>query len=142
MLSDLQVSTALDYVSGTAVRYGAVIDTADCEGVIMIVKLAAVATGGANSIKAQQATTLAFSTPHDITGSAITIADDDDNQIFMLDVRSPVERYVRLAVVKDTSNACAESAIYVKYGLKNKPSADVADLVTSEDHYSNVTGTA
>lgn len=141
--TDAKILTALDYASGTADRTGAVFDMADYRGVLMIVKLATIAAGGTNSIKAQQGAASNLSDAADLAGTAQTIADDDDNQIFVIDLYEPTERYVRLYVDKDTVNACAESAIYVGYGSRKRPvSNTVTDAVTFERHMSPAEGTA
>lgn len=140
---DLKFTTALTYATGTADREGAVIDMKGFEGVIMAVQLLAVATGGANSIKAQQGAAAAMGDAADLEGTKITIADDDDNQLFVIDVYKPQERYVRLYVDKDASNACAESAMYIQYGAGSKPVIqNVTDKVTYERHVSPAEGTA
>ena len=141
--TDCKITTALDYVSGTADRTGAIIDMADYRGVLMIVKLAAVAAGGTNSIKAQSGAAANLSDAADLEGTKIVIADDDDNQIFIIDLYEPNERYVRLYVDKDTANACAEAAVYVQYGARKRPvSNTVTDAVTFERHMSPAEGTA
>ncbi len=142
-ITDVKVTSALDYASGTADRTGAVIDMADYRGVLMIVKLAVVAAGGTNSIKAQQGAAANMSDAADLEGTKITIADDDDNQIFIIDLYEPAERYVRLYVDKDTTNACAESAVYVQYGARKRPVTNtVTDAVTYERHMTPAEGTA
>ena len=77
----------------------------------------------------------------DLLGTAQVIADDDDNEIYYIDLYKPRERYVRLYVDKDTSNACAESAIYMQYGPHKLPSTH-ATGVTGELHVSPAEGTA
>jgi hypothetical protein len=140
MLSqNCKITTALDYASGTADREGAALDMTGWDGVLMIVKTAAIATGATYSIKAQMGST---STPAtDIAGTGQTIADDDDNEIYYIDLFQPQERYVRLYVDKDTSNACAESAIYIQYKGKYLPSTH-ATGVTGEAHLAPAAGTA
>lgn len=140
MLSqNVKITSALDYASGTADREGAALDMQGWDGVLMIVKTAAIATGATYKIKAQQGAT---STPAtDIEGTSQTIADDDDNEIYFIDLYQPRERYVRLLVDKDTTNACAESAIYIQYKGKSLPSTHAAG-VTGELHVSPAAGTA
>lgn len=141
--SELVIRTALDYASGTADRNGEVFDTAGLEGVLMIVKFATIAAGGVNSIKAQQGAASNLSDAADLAGTAQTIADDDDNQIFVIDLVKPQKRYVRVVVDKDTTNACAESAIYIGYGPRVMPvTQTLADEVTYEKHISPAEGTA
>ena len=140
---NVKVTTALDYASGSADRNGATLDMQGYEGVLMIVKLAAVATGAVTSIKAQQDSASGMGTAADLAGTAQTIADDDDNQVFIIDLYQPQERYVRLVVDKDGTNAVAESAIYVQYGPRSLPvSNNVTDAVTTEKHISPAEGTA
>jgi len=142
--ASLKVSTALDYASGTADREGAGLDMRDFEGVLMIVKCAAVHNSATYSIKAQQSSDdNSTDTYADLLGTSITIAGSDDDQIFIIDLVKPLERYVRLYVDKDTSNACAESAIYVQYGARAEPvTQTVTDEVTYEMHISPAEGTA
>ena len=86
---NVKVTTALDYASGSADRNGATLDMQGYEGVLMIVKLAAVATGAVTSIKAQQDSASGMGTAADLAGTGQTIADDDDNQVFIIDLYQP-----------------------------------------------------
>jgi len=61
----------------------------------------------------------------DLTGTAIATADDDDDEIFVSDLYRPLERFVRIVVTKDASNAAAESAIYIQYKGKKLPVEDM-----------------
>jgi hypothetical protein len=142
-LNDRKYTKALSYASGTADRTGVVLDMSGFQEVDIVVILATIATGGTNSIKAQSDDNLAFASPQDITGTAQTIADDDDDQVFIIHIANPPERYVRLYVDKDTSNACAESAMYVQSKPSSKPQTnDVTNAVTTESHVWPVVGTA
>jgi hypothetical protein len=143
-ITEFKFTTALDYASGTADREGAALDMMGYRGVLMVVKVAAIAAGGTNSIKAQQDSAAAFNVAAaDLAGSKQTIVDDDDNQIFIIDVYEPTDRYVRLYVDKDTSNAMAEDAIYIQYGARNRPTTPtVTDKVTYERFESPAEGTA
>jgi len=140
---EVKVTTALDYASGSADRNGATLDMSGYEGVLMIVKFAAVATGATVSIKAQQGAASNLSDAADLAGTAITVADDDDNQIFMIDVYQPLERYVRVVVDNDASNATAQSAVYIRYGARTLPQTNnVTDAVTTETWVGPSEGTA
>ena len=142
-LTSNKVLTALDYASGTADRTGAIMDMLGYEGIVAIVKCASVHNSATYSIKMQEDSDSAGGTMADLEGTGITIAGTDDDQLFMIEVYRPRERYVRLYVDKDASNACAESAIYVLYGPKELPvSNNVDDAVTSEIHASPAEGAA
>lgn len=142
--SDLKVSTALDYASGTAAREGAGLDMSLFQGVMMIVKAAAVAAGATYTIKAQQSDDDGVADGYsDLLGTSQTIAADDDDQIFIIDLIKPIKRYVRLYVSKDGANTCAESAVYVQYDARELPvTQTVADEVTYERHIEPAEGTA
>ncbi|MCC6192267.1 MAG: hypothetical protein IT318_24815 [Anaerolineales bacterium] len=138
-----QVRTGLDYASGSADRNGAVFDMAGFEGVLMIFKMAAIAAGAVTSIKAQQGQASNLSDAADLAGTAQTVADDDDNQIFIIDLYRPTERYVRGVVDKDAVNATAETLTYIGYGARELPvTQTLADAVTFERHISPAEGTA
>jgi len=139
-----KITTALDYASGTADREGAIIDMQGYDGVLMITKFADLAGSCVTTVKAQQDTDDAFGDdPQDLEGTGITVADDDDDEIFVIDLYRPLERYVRLYVDKDAAHASGESAIYVQYsGSKAPVDNNVADAVTCELHISPAEGTA
>ncbi|MBN2404491.1 MAG: hypothetical protein JXE06_02820 [Coriobacteriia bacterium] len=140
---DLKVSTALDYAEAAADRNGATLDMKGYDGVLMVVKFAAIAAGAVTSIKAQQDSASNMGTAADLEGTSITVADDDDNQVFIIDLEKPAERYVRLVVDKDAANNTAEDAIYVQYGPGYKPQTNaVTDEVTIERHVTPDEGTA
>jgi hypothetical protein len=140
---NVKISTALDYASGTADRNGATLDMAGWDGVLMIVKFVTIAAGAATSIKAQQGAVSNLSDAADLAGTGITVAADDDNQIFVLDIFQPAERYVRVVVDKDAANATAEDAIYIQYAGRTVPfDNNQTDAVTYELHVSPAEGTA
>ncbi len=141
-LSDqVRISSALDYASGTADRKGATADMKGWDGLLIIVKTAAIATGATYSIKAQQSATDSDGAFEDVLGTSQTIEHDDDNEIYYIDLYQPRERYVRAYVDKDTSNACAETVIYVQYRGQFLPASQPTG-VTGEQHLSPATGTA
>jgi hypothetical protein len=140
---NVKIVKALDYASGTADRSGATLDMQGYLGVMMVVQFAAVAAGATVSIKAQQGAAADLADAADLAGSKIVVADDDDNQVFVLDIYRPAERYVRVVIDNDASNASAQSALYYLYGGTELPvSNNVTDAVTTELHVSPAEGTA
>lgn len=140
---DLKVTTALDHAEANADRNGAILDMQGFEGVMMVVKFGDIAAGAATSIKAQQDTDAAGATMADLEGTAIAVADDDDNQIFIIDLYQPTERYVRVVVDKDAANNTEEMALYIQYGAEQRPVIQtVVDEVTYERHNSPAEGVA
>jgi hypothetical protein len=142
-LTERKYSIGLAYASGTADRTGAACDMSGYQEVDIIVSLGAVEAGGTNSIKAQSDDNSSFSSAQDIAGTAQTVADDDDSQVFIIHISNPPERYVRAYIDKDTSHACAESVLYVRHKPDTKPQTnDATDAVTTESFVYPAVGTA
>ena len=140
---NVKIVTALDHAEGSADRNGATLDMQNFGGVMMVVKFGDIAAGAVTSIKAQQGAQSDLSDAADLEGTGITVAADDDNQIFIIDLYRPRERYVRVVVDKDAANDTEEMAFYAQYGPRKKPvTQTVADEVTYELHVSPDEGTA
>ena len=77
----------------------------------------------------------------DLEGTAQTIADDDDDETFYIDLYRPRERYVRVVVDRATQNAVVASAEYIQYGPRKKPITHGTG-VSGETHASPAEGTA
>ncbi len=141
--SELKIRTGLDYASAAADRNGEVFDAQGLEGVLIITKFGTIAAGAVTDVRVQQGAAANLSDAADLEGTAITVADDDDNQIFIHDIVKPRERYVRGVVNKDGTNATAEMMIYIGYGPRVAPlTLTLADEVTYEKHISPAEGTA
>lgn len=137
-----KLSVGLAYGTGTADREGALVDMKGWDGVLIIAQFAEVATGGANSIKAQQGALSNGTDMADLLGTAQTIPDTFDGKIAYIDVYQPSERYVRVFVDKDTSNVCAETVTYLQYKGVTNPTAAQGSNVSGEQHASPAEGTA
>ena len=139
---DVKITTCLDYASSTAVRSGDTLDMQGYDGVMAIMHCATIAGSAVGDLHFETATDSGFSGGTDLLGTAIVTADDDDNEIFVADLYKPLERYVRAVVTKDTSNAAAESVLYIQYkGVKRPEVNTVTDLVTYELNISPARGT-
>jgi hypothetical protein len=133
---DIKITQALPFLaaSASADRNGAILDMQGYEGVLMIVQFADIAAGATTSIKAQQDTDPLGATMADLAGTGIAVADNDDDQLFFIDLK-PTERYVRVVIDKDAANNTNECALYIQYGPGQKPVINnVANLVTGEVH--------
>ena len=139
-----QIRKVLDYVSGTADRNGTTIDMQGYEGCFFVLTTAAVAASSVNAIKVAQSSDDGVADAYsDLEGTSITVAADDDNQLFGIDVYKPAKRYLRCIVDKDASNAMAESVLALLYGPRELPVAgSITDEVTVESHVSPAEGTA
>lgn len=136
MLSEMvKISSAITPTAGAAGTTdieGTTLDMQGFEGVLMMVRMGAITSGAVTSIKAQQDSASTMATAADLEGTSQTIADDDGDQTFYIDLYRPTERYVRLHVDRGTQNAVVASAEYIQYGPRK--------AVTT--HGSNVSGEA
>lgn len=136
-----QAITPTDGAAGTADINGTILDMQGFEGVLVEVVFGTITSGAVTSIKMQQDTASGMGTAADLTGTAQTVADDDDEQIFYIDLYKPVERYVRVVVDRGTQNAVVASATYFQYGAHDQPVSHGA-TVSGETHVSPAEGTA
>jgi len=118
------------------------VDTQGFEGVRLICGFGAIVSGAVTGVRAQQCDT-SGGTYADLAGSAIVVADDDDNQITILDIYRPRERYIKHVVDRATQNATVDFLIAELYGPREEPVAqDTAVVVAQEVHVSPAEGTA
>jgi hypothetical protein len=140
------VSTAVTPTAGAAGTTdinGTTLDMSGFEGVLVLVRMGTITATAVTSIKMQQGAESDLSDAADLAGTGVTIAADDDDQIFMIDLYRPTDRYVRVVVDRGTANAVVASAEYIQYGPREKPTDNnVTDASTYELHVSPAEGTA
>lgn len=142
MLSqNAKISIALAYASGTADRNGAILDMKGWDGVLVVAQFGTIAASAVTSLKMQQGAASDLSDAADLAGTAVAVADDDDGKIKYIDLWQPRERYVRVVVDKDATNACAETVTYIQYRGKLLPSTHGTG-VAGEAHVAPAEGTA
>lgn len=135
-------TTCLAYASGTAVRNGAEVDMLGYDGLMAVMMTGTIASSAVGDLHFETATVTGFSGGTDLAGTAIATDADSDDEIFVAEVYKPLERYIRAVVTKDTSNAAAESVIYIQYkGIKRPPDNIVTDVCTHELNISPARGT-
>jgi len=119
------------------------VDMAGYDGVLFVTNAGAITAGGAQSMKAQQDTVVGMGSAADLEGSSITIADDDDNQAFYLDIKRPKERFVRVRISRATQDSAFGPIWAIQYRGRNYPVVNnVADTMTGEKWESPAEGTA
>jgi len=126
--------------AGSTALEGSVIDFAGYSGGLIIVQTGPIVTGAATSIKFQHGDVAALSDAADVLGTSQTIADDDDNKVFYIDVSKPRKRYGRLYVSRATQNATV-AATCVLYGATVAPTTQPTG-VAGETHVGAAAGTA
>lgn len=129
--------------AGTTDVNSDIVDTAGFEGVRFIVGFGAITANAVTSIKAQQNDANSASGMADLEDTNITVADDDDNQIAIVDVYKPRERYLRLAIDRGTQNAVVDFLIVELYEPRVLPiTEDSTIVISAEQHVSPAEGTA
>lgn len=146
-MRNLSTDVKIDKVANaTAAGVTAVNSTGvDMEGydsVLFLVNAEAIVAGGAQSINAAQGDTLGGSYT-DLAGSGVTIADDDDNQAFWVEVRRPSKRFVRLEIARATQNSAFGPIWAIRHRPNIKPQVNnVVDTITGELHVTPAEGAA
>ena len=119
------------------------VDMSGYDGVMLIASMGVITAGAVTSMKAQQDTVTGMGSAADLLGTSITIAADDDDQLFVLDIFNPQERFLRAYFDRATQNAVISSCIAIRYKAKSRPQVNtVTDLVTLERHVAPAEGTA
>ena len=139
-----KISTAITPTAGVAASSdlnGSTISMAGFESVLMLVRMGAITGSAVTSIRAQQGENSDGSSMSDLTGTDITIADDDDDETFYLDIIKPEKEFVRVVVKRATQNAVVTSANYIQYRARKQPTTH-GSAVTGETHVSPAEGTA
>lgn len=126
--------------AGTTAITGSTIDFAGYRGGLIIVQTGPIVTGAVTSIKFEHSDNSDMSSSADVAGTAQTIADDDDNEVFYIDICFPRKRYGRLLVSRGTQNATV-AATCVLYGSNVAPTTQPSG-VSGEVHVGKASGTA
>lgn len=120
-----------------------VIDTAGYEGVRFILGLGALTSTTVVSTKVRGGALSNGSDLADLEGTSVAVADDDDNQIVVIDVYRPQERYIALKTLRATANAVIDFLVVELYGARKEPVTTThATVVATEMHVSPEEGTA
>lgn len=142
--NEVAVTQVITPAAGVAAQTdieGTEIDMANFAGVLFVCTFGVITAGAVTSIKAQQDTATGMASAADLEGTAQTVADDADGDTFMIDVFEPLERFVRLYVVRGTQDAVVANALAFQYGGRVRPTTNGA-TVSFELHVSPAEGTA
>jgi hypothetical protein len=115
------------------------VDMSLFEGVAFVVAFGTITATAVTSIKIQGSQD--NSSWFDLADTAVTVADDDDNQIFVAEALAITYRYARCVVDRGTANAVVDGIIAIQTGPKYLPVAQPA-TTTTEVHFAPVAGTA
>lgn len=138
------ISSAVTPTAGAAAQTainGSIVDLAGCAGVLFIVRMGAITSGAVTSIKVQHGDAAALGDAADVLGTSQTIADDDDGEIFYIDLSHPTKRYARIVVSRATQDAVVASAEAIVYGVPVAPTTQPTGT-NGEVHVGKASGTA
>lgn len=141
-ISAIRVSNAV--AAGTTDVTSSVIDMQNYEGALIVFAFGTITASAVTSCKAQQSSDDGGSDAYaDLLATGITVADDDDNQLVILDIYKPRERYLKGIIDRATQNAVVDGIFVFRYGAKKLPATDDSStVVASETHVSPAEGTA
>ena len=116
------------------------VDMEGYDGVFFRFTVGAITGSAVTSVHAEQSAD--DSTFADLEDTNITIADDDDNQIFWVEIVDPGDRYVRIVVDRATQNAVVGEIYADQFGPRDRPCDNVVDdTITGESHVNPDEGT-
>jgi hypothetical protein len=134
-LKDCKILNVENSVSASqATTVGEIIDTAGFEGACFIYKLGTVTDGAAVTLKIYSGTDSTVSDVAELSGAsaAIASASSDSEQVLMVDVKKPRERYLRPTIVTATKNVEIDWALCILYNPVKLPvsQASLVDVGT------------
>jgi hypothetical protein len=138
------VTTTAGAAAATDITSTAV-DMAGYEGCLFLVAFGAIVTNAVTSIKLQQSSDDAAADDYtDLTDTAQTVADDKDNTSFIIDVKNPQKRYLKLIVSRATQNSTVGVVYAIPYGKNTRGAALTAGTgITAAERFNfPVEGTA
>lgn len=132
-----RVSNAV--AAGTSTVNSSSVDMAGYDAVAFVVEFGTITSTAVTSVKIQGSAD--DSTFVDLADTSITVADDDDNQIFVPEVIRVAYRYIRCAVVRGTANAVIDGITAIQHQNRFPPVTQPA-TTTVELNVAPITGTA
>lgn len=125
----LPLDTTTTYVgaAGTTTLTSEGVDMTGYEAVLLRVAFGAITTGAVTSIKAAQSSDDGVADGYsDLLGSAITVADTDDNKTFGIDLYRPGKRWVEVIISRATQNAVVDYIEAILYRPIHQPTTQTA----------------
>jgi hypothetical protein len=135
LLNNVMVTTVLGEVAaGQAANASSILDMSGYQGVMFIAKLSdSVANGGVATLKVQQNTANSTSGMADLTGTVTHTDDDDaDDDLLILDVVNPNERYVRAVLTTATADIGISGIVAIQYGALDVPITQGTTVLDSD----------
>ncbi len=125
----------------TVITPSGFIDMQNMESCLFIAEFGAITATGVQSIEVHQSDASGGSYAA-LLGTKVSLADDDDTKVVMVEVVKPRKRFLKCIVNRATANAVLEGITAVLTGPKKLPTTQGTTVVASEVHTSPAEGTA
>lgn len=135
LLNNVKITRVLAAVAdGQAASASDILDMEGFEGVLFIAKVADVTKGSVLTLAAQQSTINDAGGMATLSGTVTYTADaaDADDDLLVLDVFKPRERYVRAVFTSATQNAVKDGVIAIQYGARKVPITQGSTVLDSD----------
>ncbi len=126
--------------AGTTNVNGSTVDLQGFDSVSFIVCFGTLTGGAVSGLKLQESDD--GSTWADLAGTALAIADTDDNKSLRADLVQPRKRYARVVVTRGTANAVIDIGLAILRGAMKAPVSLSSTEAGRETHNGPVAGTA
>ena len=137
----IKFTRVMDAVAaGTSDQNSSSVDMKSYAAVTFCVGFGAITASAVTSFKVQGSDD--DSAWSDLTGTAITVADSDDDKIVLAEINQPQQRYVRCVVDRGTQNAVIDFAVAMQSKPSKAPVAQSGSVLGSEFHQAPAVGTA
>ena len=126
-----QPVTSAEGVAAATDLAGTQVDMTGFDGVLFVCVMGVITATAVTSIKAQQGAVTGMGDAADLEDSELAIADDDDGQIFAIDLWRPLEQFVRPYIDRLTQNAVVAVCLAIQYKAKDRATAmAIVDALT------------
>lgn len=130
--------------AGTSDQTSSAIDMQGFEGVIFYFMFGTITGSAVTGVRVQQSSDDGVADAYtDLLGSAVAVPDSRSNDMVVVDILRPRERYLKAVIDRATQNAVIDGIVAVQYGPRVKPTTDdSATVIGREVHASPAEGTA
>lgn len=136
LLKGIKITRIMAAVAdGQATTSSDILDMSDYEGVMFIAKFSDVTSAAVLTMAAQQNIIDSGTGMATLSGTVTftaTSGTDADDDLLVLDIYRPQERYLRVQVTTATQNAVVAGVIAIQYGCKKVPITQPATVLDSD----------
>ncbi|MDH5669929.1 MAG: hypothetical protein OEY86_18160 [Nitrospira sp.] len=141
LLEEVKITKLNDAsAAGVTTINSAVVDMQGFDGVVFLTNAGTIAATGTAAVKVQQDTVVGMGSAADLADSGQSFVDADDNKSVAVDVKRPLERYLRLVISRATANSDWGPIWALQYRARQVPVSQGLDK--HEKHLSPIEGTA